>query len=56
MFLKGVNLTVNREGKKEGVSEYHDADDSTMEVTASIVFQKGVNLTVNTWGQERGSV
>ena len=36
MFLKGVKLTVNTGGKKEGVSEYLEADDSTMEVTASI--------------------
>ena len=36
MFLKGVNLTVNTGGKKEGVSEYLEADDSTLKVTASI--------------------
>ena len=36
MFLKGVNHTVNTGGKKEGVSESLEADDSTMEVTASI--------------------
>ena len=36
MFLKGVNLTVNTGGKKEGVSEYLEADDNTLEVTASI--------------------
>ena len=36
MFLKGVNLTVNIGGKKMGVCEYLEADDSTMEVTASI--------------------
>ena len=36
MFLKGVNLTVNTGGKNEGVSEYLEVDDSTLEVTASI--------------------
>ena len=36
MFLKGVNLTVYTEGKKESVSEYLEADDRTLEVTASI--------------------
>ena len=36
MFMKGINLTVNTGGKKEGVSELLEAYDSTMEVTASI--------------------
>ena len=36
MFMKRVNLTVNTGGKKEVVSDYLEADDSTMEVTASI--------------------
>ena len=35
MFLKGVNLTVNTGGKKEGMSDYLEADDSTLEVSAS---------------------
>ena len=36
MFLKEVNLTVNTGGKKEGVSEYLEGDDSSLEVTASV--------------------